>query len=296
MQLTARTDDATREDPTGKKKETTSITVSVPPTRTDILHEVDIAEDVAIAYGYNNVDVTVPDLYTVAKELPINQLTELLRTEIGMAGFTEILTWALCSRNEIFEMIRKEDDGKTAVGIANPATLEFEVCRTSLLPAALKTLGSNKDAPLPVRLFEVSDVVTLTDAKDVGATNRRRMVAVSCSKESSFEVIHGLLNRVMEVLGVPLDAAVCLADEHQPQGRTLKGGNPVPGTYSWREIDEDTGPFFPGRAASIHFGPQGRRIGEFGVVHPEVLHAFDIPYPVSAVEIDIEALMETHSQ
>lgn len=57
------------------------------------------------------------------------------------AGFTEVLTWALCSHNENFEALRREDDGATAVCIGNPATAEFEVCRTSLLPGALKTLG-----------------------------------------------------------------------------------------------------------------------------------------------------------
>lgn len=59
------------------------------------------------------------------------------------AGFTEILTWALCSRQENFEALRREDDGSTAVAIGNPATAEFEVCRTSLLPGALKTLGED---------------------------------------------------------------------------------------------------------------------------------------------------------
>lgn len=150
----------------------------------------------------------------------------------------------------------QQDDGTTAATIGNPATAEFEVCRTSLLPGALKTLGalgagaaagqqlqlaaatrhaacgpavqrvsrphacmlgwarlhahrpapptgSNKDAPLPVRLFEVSDVILLSADKGCGAANARRLVAVHCDRAAPFEVIHGLLNRLMEVLGVP---------------------------------------------------------------------------------------------
>lgn len=84
-----------------------------------------------------------------------------------------------------------------------PAPLP-QVARTKLLPSALKTVAANRDAPLPVRLFEVSDVVLLDAAKDVGARNERRLVAVNVNRESGFEVIHGLLNRVMDVLGVPL--------------------------------------------------------------------------------------------
>lgn len=80
----------------------------------------------------------------------------------------------------------------------------MQVARTKLLPSALKTLAANRDAPLPVRLFEVSDVVLLDAGKDVGARNERHVVAVNVNRESGFEVIHGLLNRIMDVLGVPL--------------------------------------------------------------------------------------------
>ena len=96
-----------------------------------------LLQDVAIAYGYNNVGLSVPATVTVGKELPLNQLVELLRVECAMCGFTEILTWALCSRQENFGYLRRQDDGNTAVSIGNPATAEFEVCRTSLLQGEL---------------------------------------------------------------------------------------------------------------------------------------------------------------
>lgn len=96
-----------------------------------------------------------------------------------------------------------------------------QVCRSTLLPAVLKTLGANKDTPLPLRLFEISDAILLDSSKDVGARNERRLVAAYCGKESGFEIVHGLLNRIMEVLGVPcalekdpagaLQAQLCIA-------------------------------------------------------------------------------------
>ena len=46
-------------------------------------------------------------------------------------------------------------------------------------------------------------MVVLSAERETGAKNERHLVAVSCAKESGFEVVHGLLNRVMEVLGVP---------------------------------------------------------------------------------------------
>lgn len=247
----------------------------VPPTRSDILHACDVVEDVAIAYGYNNVPKRIPTAYTPGRELPLNQMTELLRGEVAMAGFTEILTWALISKHENFTAIRRVDDGATAVEIGNPATAEFEVARSSLLPSALKTLGANKDAALPLRLFEVSDVLRLSDAKEVGATNERHLVAVVCSGTSGFEIIHGLLNRVMEVLGVPYKGT----DARQ---EALYGG-----TYEWAPSDDPS--FFPGRQASV--STKGRQVGIFGIIHPEVLANFDIDYPVSALELNIEPFL-----
>ena len=79
----------------------------------------------------------------------------------------------------------------------------MQVARTSLLPGLLKTLAANKKMPLPLKLFEVSDVVLLDSSSECGARNERRLCAVYCNKTSGFEVVHGLLDRVMQLLGIP---------------------------------------------------------------------------------------------
>ncbi|KAF5837593.1 Phenylalanyl-tRNA synthetase beta chain, partial [Dunaliella salina] len=215
--------------------------------------------------------IKIPSVYTQGKELPLNQLTELLRGECAMAGYTEVLTWALCSRLENFDNLRRENDG-SAVEIGDPATAEFEVCRTTLVPAALKTLGANKDAALPIKLFEISDVIGISEQHETGARNQRHLVAVYCNKEAGFEVIHGLLNRVMEVLGVPLTGT-------DPALESKAGVS-----YSWTPSQDPV--FFSGRQATVHAGNQ--EVGAFGIIHPEVLEKFDIPFPVSALELNIE--------
>jgi len=80
----------------------------------------------------------------------------------------------------------------------------LQVARTTLLPGILKTLASNKSMPLPVRLFEISDVVLKDATRDVGARNERRLCAVYCDMSSGFEIVHGLLDRTMQLLSVPL--------------------------------------------------------------------------------------------
>lgn len=74
-----------------------SLKVTIPPTRHDVIHACDIYEDVAIAYGYNNIKRTIPNTNTIGQQLDINKLTELLRSPIAECEFTEALTFSLVS-------------------------------------------------------------------------------------------------------------------------------------------------------------------------------------------------------
>ena len=67
------------------------------PVRADILHACDIAEDIGVAFGFNNIPRIVPPTNTVGSLLPMNKFSDLLRMEIAQAGFTEILTSGLVS-------------------------------------------------------------------------------------------------------------------------------------------------------------------------------------------------------
>ncbi|CAI5443265.1 unnamed protein product [Caenorhabditis angaria] len=136
-----------------------TLKIVVPPTRHDILHACDFAEDVGVAYGYNNLVLRLPESNTVAVAFPINKLCDNLRIEIAAAGWTEALNFALCSRDDISAKLRQPKALEHAVHIGNPKTLEFQVARTSLLPGLLKTLASNRDMPLPLKLFELQDVI-----------------------------------------------------------------------------------------------------------------------------------------
>lgn len=241
----------------------TSFIVSVPPTRSDILHPCDVAEDVAIAFGYNEIPKAK---LASLKPQSLNQLCELIRMEIAMVGYSEVLTWILCSYKENFTMLNRKDDKATAAINGNPRSADFEVVRTSLMPGILKTIGHNKDHPKPIKIFEVGDVVLLDDTKDVGASNRRHLASLYCGATSGFELIHGLVDRIMEVVGTSF---VSPGDETG---------------YYIQSSDEPE--FLPGRQASIIY--KGKQIGTFGIVHPQVLDNFDIPDPCSYVEINIE--------
>ncbi|KAK2880709.1 hypothetical protein Q8A67_017977 [Cirrhinus molitorella] len=242
------------------------IRVEIPPTRPDVIHACDIMEDAAIAYGFNNIVRSTPRTYTVANQLPINKLTELLRQDVAAAGFTEALTFALCSQEDIADKLRKNIAETRAVHISNPKTAEFQVARTSLLPGLLKTVAANRKMPLPLKLFEISDVVLKDETKDVGARNDRRLCAVYYNKSPGFEVIHGLLDRLMQLLDVKA-------------GRNHG--------YHIQAAEDST--FFPGRCAEVF--SCGKSIGHLGVLHPDVISRFELTMPCSAIDIDIEPFL-----
>ena len=313
---------------------TDKLIVSVPPTRPDILHQCDIVEDAAIAYGFNNLPHTFPATSTVAQPLAVSKLSDIIRHEWAYAGWVEVLPLILvrrllslslflhpqsrtrvsvqCSHEENFAWLNTPDDHQTAVKIANPKTLEFQVVRTSLLQGLLKTIRENRSHALPLRIFETSDVVFKDPTRERQSRNVRHAAAVWCNKTAGFEIVHGLLDRAMAMLEVP----------HIPGGQSSaaptgyyikeRTGAYIQLTGKCKVIDDELPPhytdptFFPGRAATIFYraraateaqesGTDASRraakdveIGKLGILHPSVLEKFEIGYPCSALEFSLE--------
>ena len=172
----------------------TTLSVSVPPTRSDVLHACDVAEDVAIAHGYNNVTPALPALGGRAaaggRGAPLAELCEALRAEMAGAGYTEVLTWALGPAADCGARLRRP--APAAATLTGAATAEFEIVRTSLLPGVLRTLASARDTPAPFRLFEVGDVVLLDEAAGAGLAGGRwgdapEPVAAAAAKDGKAE-------------------------------------------------------------------------------------------------------------
>lgn len=183
-----------------------NVEVTVPPTRHDILHECDVAEDVALAYGYNKIVAKMPETHTIAQPFPLNKLSDQLRFEIANAGYTEVLNFALCSEDDISTKLKREDGLANSVRISNPKSAEFQVARNTLLPGLLKTLSNNKSIALPIKLFELQDIVIKDLSSDTNSSNQRNAAAIYYNKTGSFEVLHGLLDRIMEALEVKFDS------------------------------------------------------------------------------------------
>lgn len=278
-----------------------SIDVEVPATRADVLHQCDIMEDVAIAYGFNSLPRSFPSKSgTIAQPLPINKLSDIVRMEAAMAGWSEVLPLILCSHDENFGWLNRKDDGNTAVKLANPKTTEFQIVRTSLLPGLLKTIRENKHHGVPMKIFEVSDVAFKDLSLERKSRNERHFAAAWYGKTSGFEVVHGLLDRVMSML-----KSAFITGEEGLENPAVSDSQ-----YYIKELDGMSGPihtfsntvfantpidstYFPGHAASIHLriGGKDHTIGEFGILHPTVLEKYELKYPVSTLEINVELFL-----
>ncbi|ETO29347.1 hypothetical protein RFI_07777 [Reticulomyxa filosa] len=307
-----------------KENESEAIEVWAPPSRGDILHPVDIVEDVAIAHGYNNLEKRLPEHQTLGSEQPLNALSDKIRDCVALCGFTEVLNWTLISKQESYDFMRIPDLGK-AVEVEHPKTHEFQICRTNLLPVllhnnddfvfargeegrkrrdptsvstlhgVLKTLHANiGKCSLPLHLFEVGDIVILDEEKAVKARNERRLCALTCSaRQSGFEQIHGLLDRVMQQNSFEFLSQSELKEKHNNrwpcEGKNIYGTRQM--YYSIVPSEKLT--FFPHRQAAILV--DGLVAGYFGVVHPLVLSNFGIynvnNVMVSAIELNLEPFL-----
>ncbi|QLL31801.1 hypothetical protein HG536_0B06690 [Torulaspora globosa] len=259
-----------------------TLQVSIPITRPDILHPCDIMEDAAVGYGFDNMPRggNLSNANFIASALPINKISDIFRVASSQATWLEVLPLTLCSHDENFKFLRLEDDGKQVVKLANPKTLEYQVVRTSLLPGILKTVKENRKHSLPIKVFETGDVVFKNGDIERKAYNERHWGAIYVGKASGFETIQGLLGKIMQTF--------------RTQWLPDYGSSSTSRGY-WIEEDSSLPTYFPGRGAKVMFrhkeGEDPRKIGHIGVLHPEVMNNFDIPYAASYVELNAEVFL-----
>merc|ERR1711865_28493 len=255
--------------PAKYNEQSKKIEVQIPCTRSDVMHQCDIMEDIAIAYGYDNIERVMPKVCTVGKKLPLNSCSDHIRRTMAMAGYNEILTFGLIAIEENFDFMRPKDEKNLAVRINKPRVRDVEIVRTHLIPGLLKTIQSNLAHAPPYKLFEVSDICELDDTQDVGARNVRRLALLHCGQESGFQYIHGMVDQLMafhrikHVREAGAEEGYCLREGQHPSFFT--GGD--------------------GICAEVVV--KGKVIGRCGILHPDVLSNFAITLPCSAMEIDV---------
>jgi phenylalanyl-tRNA synthetase beta chain len=225
--------------------------VRIPAYRADILHSVDLAEDVAIGFGYERFGHAFPREVTFGVDDPLVSYAERTRPILVGLGFFEVATLSLSNEWEQFEALNMPPDS-AALRILNPVSEAHTLVRVSLIPSLMAILRKNKHRELPQRLFEIGDVVH-------GTENRMFLAGVAIHARAGFTEAKSLLLSISSAMGVSPEVS---ASDHPA--------------------------FVGGRCAEI--SANGSRVGVFGEIHPSTVEAFELKYPVIAFEVDIEKL------
>ena len=183
----------TEPDPKDKDR----IIVLVPPYRTDILHPIDLVEDIAIAYGYQNYVPEMPKISTVGMKDPMEKYASTLRQLMIGLGFQEVMTLIMTSKENLFlRMGLAEED---AVEAENPVSTEHSICRTNLMPSLLSVLEKNKNREYPQFIFEVGECVS------ADGINQKKISALIAHSRSNYSEVKAVVTGLLDNLGLACD-------------------------------------------------------------------------------------------
>jgi len=250
----------------GERRDDGTVDVIVPRYRTDVRHEVDIVEDVAIAYGFHNLPSTLVPTMTVGQELPMTRLGRDVRAVLTGLWFYEAMTFVLTNGDEHNRMMRLPDD-LGEVRIQNPISVANTRMRSHLLGSLMSTFARNRTREMPQRIFELGEVAHATE----GSCEQGHRVGVGVmGPRADYAVIRSTVDEVCHETGLDLDERIVPGDDHALAPA-----------------------FLPGRVARILVGDV--ELGVMGEVHPEVITAFGLEHPVALAQLDMDAMLElTH--
>ncbi|UCD13930.1 MAG: phenylalanine--tRNA ligase subunit beta [Thermoplasmatales archaeon] len=227
------------------------IEVEIPSWRADILHEIDLVEDVAVGFGFDRFETAFPKALTFGETLPHHDLLQSLRSIMIGLGFNEVTTFTISNEKDEFSNMGLEIGN--IVEIENPIGEEYSVLRISLLPSLLKLLRENRHHQLPQQIFEVGIVV------DEHARNHYNLAGMKIDAKANFTESKSIVEALLRDIGL---------------GFSIK--------------EKDHPAFINGRCASIV--KDKKEIGFFGELHPRTIQLFELEHPIIAFELKADLI------
>jgi len=228
-----------------------------PRYRIDLLHPVDIAEEVALGYGIDKISALYPPSRQPGSFDPFEEFLDSTSTVMAGTGMVEMMSYELADEKSLYSNFGRLPSEK--IPVHDPRSLEHSVLRDSLLPTLMASLSGNVKSDYPQRVYEIGRVYLRTREGVAEAWHLCGLIAHSQSSYSEAKTY--------------LDAA-CLA----LVGKEAKSAE----AEHWA--------FAPGRSAGVRVG--GKALGYVGELKPETIDSFGLKVPVSGFEIDLSALHE----
>lgn len=238
------------------------IKVSIPPYRIDILHEVDIIENVAIGYDFRKIKAYLPDVATVASDDPGRIFENNLREIMVGLGFNEVMSLMLTSEEQHYQKMNLPTDERVVV--AQPISQDRTMIRKSLLNGLMEFLEDNKHEELPQKIFEVGEVVYLDKTAETHTRSVRKLAALITHSAANFTEIKSITASLISNLGLEMEI---------------------------KSLEHPS--FIKGRCAKLTVikeknNPSTVVDGFFGELSPLVITNFDLEYPAVAFELEFK--------
>lgn len=246
----------------GYVKEKEQSFARIPCYRTDIIHEIDLAEEVAIAYGYENLIPEISSVSTIGQEDNISILKRKISEVLAGLEIQEISTYHLSTKEKQFKEIGIKDFKNEMIEVIDSKT-ENNILRNSLLAQSIEVLSENSDATYPQKIFELGKVFYNDSGSETGITETENLCISLCHETANFTEIKQVLDYLMRMLNIQ---------------------------YEIREHENPS--FIDGRCGEIIIISENKNLnnkslGILGEIAPFVLKNNKIKMPVSSLEIDI---------
>ena len=229
----------------------------IPAYRTDILHWIDLTEEVAIAYGYENFDAEIPEISTIAEEDPVDKMKRAVGNVLAGLGHLECSSFHLTTKKNVKKM---HYDFNEFIEVEASKT-ERDVLRMDLMTNMLQILSENSDAAYPQKVFEMGRVFELGGDSDTGVLEKERLSIAMSDERMGFTEMKQVMDYLFKMLNVE---------------------------YSVEDVEDSN--YIIGRCGKIIV--EGKEIGRIGEIAPRVLRNWKIRMPVASCEINLKFLIK----
>ncbi len=233
--------------------------VEVSSWRIDMLHEVDLIEDVAIAYGYENFEPEIPEISTIGKESHEETIKRKISEILSGLGFLETSSYHLSTKKDQFtKMGIPEKQEKGFIELEESKT-DYTILRKDLTHYLLKIFSENIDSEYPQKIFELGRVFEKDSSSEITELEKLSMGIAP----GNFTELRQSLEYLFRMLGFKLDI---------------------------RESNRTNHHFIEGRFAEIYI--DNLLLGTIGEIHPRILRSWKIKMPVALLEINLRDIFE----
>jgi phenylalanyl-tRNA synthetase beta chain len=241
------------------ESEKNEVHVQIPCYRIDVMHPIDLVEDVAIAYGYNNIKPLWREMPTTGRVRPEQGMIDVARELMVGLGFQEVLNYTLTNPENLFKKMncRKE----RIVEISNPKVITLTCLRNWLLPSLIEFVSNNLHVECPQKLFELGKVTLLDEKRETRTRDEDRLAAIIYDANASFTEAKSTLEAFMMNFGL-----------------------------EWQIKETEHPSFINGRAGKTIV--KGTEVGILGEINPKVLETWKLENPIAALELDIEKMIK----